>query len=675
MKLKYISFLLLGAVSLTSCNDFLDEEPQDQVTPEKYFNSVADLADYSINLYSFPSINPGSYGISVFAWDNGTDNQVGMGASARWNNDLLKVGYTNPWRWGNIRSCNYFLERVLPKFEAGQIQGKEADIHHYIGEVYFLRALYHFNKLQSIGDCPIVDKTYKDESSELIAESKREPRNKVARFILSDLDKALENLKEVPPTGQKTRISRNVALLLRSRVALYEGTFEKYFAGTAFVPNGKGWAGDKDAAAGYDNAAEVKYFLKEAMKSAKELGDKMVNNLTENQDTPEGMSASLKPLNPYYMMFCDVNMEPYKEVLMWRQYSVAQGVNHNINMQLERNGCGTGWTRGLVNSFLMDNGLPIYSATSGYDAETQEKNGVSAVLENRDSRIRIFTKGDKSVDFYQKDSGEPAYYNMRWLIDGTAETRAVTGYALKKGKYYSYAMGNEHHKGQTGFAIYRGAEALLNYMEASYELNHSVDGTAAEYWKALRRRAKVSEDYAKTIAATDMNEEAKGDFGAYSAGKLIDKTLYNIRRERRNEFIGEGMRWDDLVRWRACDQVHNYQIEGIRYWGSKYEGAWTNKNPETGAQEDACVVDTKGEQGNMSPKENSVYVRPFQIKAVHNDFYDGYNFMMAHYLAPLPQHVFMQTQTNPGDIQSSVVYQNPGWERTDNTAAHLIDGK
>ena len=121
--------------------------------------------------------------------------------------------------------------------------------------------------------------------------------------------------------------------------------------------------------------------------------------------------------------------------------------------------------------------------------------------------------------------------------------------------------------GISASVVFRGAEALLNYMEASYEKNQTIDATAAKYWKALRTRAKVDPDYTKTINATVMTEEAKNDFGAYSHGALVNTTLYNIRRERRNEFIAEGMRLNDLRRWRALDQVNGYQIEGMRYWG------------------------------------------------------------------------------------------------------------
>ena len=66
--------------------------------------------------------------------------------------------------------------------------------------------------------------------------------------------------------------------------------------------------------------AEVAYFLDEAMKSSKVVGDYIVGKLADNTDTPEGMNASLVSINPYYTMFCDENMEGYDEILMWKQF-------------------------------------------------------------------------------------------------------------------------------------------------------------------------------------------------------------------------------------------------------------------------------------------------------------------------------------------------------------------
>ena len=660
MKFKYLSTLLLGAslTGLTACNDYLDVEPQSDITPSAFFYTADDLAAYTINLYNstFDYIAPGSYGISIFGWDNDTDNQAGVNASAtRWVPGQWKVGTNNYWtkdNWAEVRNVNYFFDQVLPKYEAGQITGGSA-VQHYIGEAYVIRAMVYFGFLQNIGDCPIVTTTLNDIEEELIVASERQPRHKVARFIIEDLNKAISLLSESGPGG-KNRVTKDVAYLLKSRVALYEATWEKHHAGTAFVPGGAGWPG-KDAQ-GYNAQAEIDYFLTEAMSAAKVVADKLVGNLAENTGAAEGMDANFNSLNPYYTMFCDTDMDKYPEVLMWREYIEAQGLTHNIQMQLQRNGGGSGWTRGLVNSFLMQNGLPYYAEGSGYDAEW-EKQGVAATLQNRDSRIQIFTKQDGDIDMYST-SGAVAPHEWHWVLTGTNETRNVTGYSVKKGKHYNGYMQEAHHKGTTGSIVFRGTEALLNYMEACYEKNGNIDATAASYWKALRARAKVDTDFNKTIAATNMAKEAEGDWGAYSKGQLVDATLYNIRRERRNEFIGEGMRMMDLKRWRALDQVKNYQVSGMRFWGSIYETDLAQY----------LVVDVQGGTGNMSAQEDGVYILPNRISAVNNSVFDGYTWCEAHYLSPLAQSVFRQTASgDQTDLTTSNVYQNPGWP--------LIDGQ
>lgn len=667
---KYISILLWGALltGFSGCDEFLDKEPESTVTPEAYFTAEADLAAYTINLYNFTSIAPGSYGISVFGYDNATDNQASVNYSTRWvPGEWLVPSTSSVWSFTQIRHCNYFLEQVLPKYNAGAIQGSASNIKHYIGEIYVLRAYAYFDKLQSIGDCPIVEEVLPDQESVLVEASKRQPRHKVARFILSDLDKAIGLLSETSPAG-KNRISLNVAHLLRSSVALYEGTWLKHHKGTAFVPGGAGWPGNSADLDGFNIETEINYFLSEAMASAKIVGDQFVGRLTANTDTDEGMDADFKVLNPYYTMFCDENMEGYDEILMWRAYNESQSVTHNIQMQLENNGGGSGWTRGLVNSFLMSNGLPIYASGSGYDSNW-EKEGIKATLQDRDSRIRIFTKKDGDVEDYTA-AGVANLFDPTWIVKGNNETRMVTGFAIKKGKHYNDYMQTLHHKGTTGSIVFRATEALLNYMEASYEKNGNIDATADNYWRALRERAKVDPDYNKTIAATVMSEEAKGDFGAYSHGQLIDATLYNIRRERRNEFIGEGMRWADLKRWRACDQINGYQIEGMNYWGSVYEGALQDKDGN-----DLVKVDVEGGTGNMSSQSISgTYIRPYQISKVNNSVFNGYKFTPAHYLSPLPQSIFRQTASgDKSDLNSSVIYQNPGWPKVASQAPSVVE--
>lgn len=647
---------LSGMILLSSCNEFLDREPLDKIAPDMYFYKEADLAAYTINIYpnaNFSTIAPYQYGLSTFKADNHTDNQVDTSGNPRWLPGEWRVGVTDSdWNFDAIRSCNYFLENVLPKYEAGEIKGNLSNIRQYIGEVYALRANIYFSKLQAYGDFPIVTEVLSQDKAVLIESSKRRPRNEVARFILSDLDKAIELLGETTPNG-KNRLNKNAAYLLKSRVALYEGTWLKYHKGTAQVPGGTGWPGTN---ASYLNGftididAESKFFLKEAKEAAKVVAEKMKNNLAFNSGERTARDANAVSKNDYYMMFADNNMESYSEAIFYRKYSATEQ-QHNIQMALARDGGNSGYSKGLVESFLMKNGLPVYASGSGYAGD----NNLQQLLENRDDRLRIFTKIDNDVVYY--NNGTPVLARVPEILE-PAETRATTGYRVKKGMNYVENEAITHRVGTSGSLVFRGAEALLNYIEANYELDGILDGSSQEYWRTIRRRANVNEDFNITIAATNMNIEKNGDFGAYSAGNLVNTTLYNIRRERRNEFIAEGLRWMDLKRWRAMDQIKTtpYIIEGFKIWGPMQD--WYKNNDGSSK----LVVDDS-DKGNVSSPASSQYLRPYQRNKVNNLYFDGYKWNDAHYLNPIPMDAFRLTSQTEGDLNTSVIYQNPGWSK------------
>ena len=223
--------MLFTSVVLTSCNDFLDCEPLDKITPDAYFNSESDLAAYSIQQYKFPSYL--NFDISLVKTDNNSDDQAATDAStALWvPGEKRTPADKGAWDFTEIRKANYFFQQVLPKYEPGSIKGDGVMIKHYIGEMYFLRAYQYFNKLVSLGDFPIVTEVLPDETEVLKEESKRQPRNKVARFIIEDLDRAIELMSLTTDNG-KNRLTKNVALLFKSRVALFEATWLKYHKGT-----------------------------------------------------------------------------------------------------------------------------------------------------------------------------------------------------------------------------------------------------------------------------------------------------------------------------------------------------------------------------------------------------------------------------------------------------------
>lgn len=169
----------------------------------------------------------------------------------------------------------------------------------------------------------------------------------------------------------------------------------------------------------------------------------------------------------------------------------------------------------------------------------------------------------------------------------------------------------------------------------------------------MRRRAGVSDNFNATIAATDLDQE--NDWAVYSAGQKVDATLYNIRRERRCEFIAEGMRWADLKRWRAMDQLNNYQIEGMNLWTSMYNKPDYKKQDGT-----SKLVALPTASPNISSSALSNYIRPYQIIQQNNLYYNGITWTKAHYLSPIGFENFLRTSKG-GNISSSVVYPNPYW--------------
>ena len=112
---KYIKFIAVGTLlmgGLTGCNDFLDREPLDMVTPQAFFSTEADLAAYAINNYRFNTVN-GNYGINFFGQDNNTDNQVTSGDQAFWIPGRKQVDSgTGGWDWSDVRNVNYFFDNV-----------------------------------------------------------------------------------------------------------------------------------------------------------------------------------------------------------------------------------------------------------------------------------------------------------------------------------------------------------------------------------------------------------------------------------------------------------------------------------------------------------------------------------------------------------------------------------
>ena len=679
----FCSLVGLGGLALTSCEDFLDRQPISDVTPESYFTTADQIGNYVLNYYTGQLtdsrgntlFHDGGYNTGVTINDNNTDNFFRSEGSLDYfaGEKLVPAGKNIQGVYERVRVWNWLLEQVLPKEKNGSLQGSTEDINQYIGEAYFFRAMAYYYGLVRFGDLPLVTTALPDDADILIQNSSRAPRNEVARFILSDLDEAIRRLHD-RGYQKNQRINKQAAQLFKSRVALFEGTFEKYHQGTGRVPGDETWPGaayNKDKTFNIDK--EIDFFLTEAMNAAKAVEEGGMQ-LTENSHQINPVLGQIANWNPYFEMFSSTDLSKDNEVLLWKEYNLSLNVKHDAPYLIQAGGDRSGLSRSFINSFLMNDGKPWYASPTLYQGDVT----VSKQKMNRDERLQLFVYGED--DALHTDLADPTVERKNDvvtldtlnLINESQELRDYTGYRSRKYASYDY---NQYQYNTvictTGSIVFRGAEAYLNYIEACYEKNNSLDATAVKYWQALRNRAGVSQDLDLTDRNTDLNKEFNevngivyGDLAVYSGDKQVSVTLYNIRRERRCELISEGMRWDDLKRWRSWDKLINghYMFQGVNLWDETYK---KYIDPETG---ESLLITTGDNNANVSKKDDELtgkYLSPLRRDLrSSNQLRNGYTWHKAYYLEPLGVQDLTLTATDPTDPTTSVMYQNPYWPST-----------
>ena len=426
------------------------------------------------------------------------------------------------WSWGNIRNVNYFLansERV----KSGTFKD------HYIGEAYFFRAYNYFNLLKQFGDLPIV-KTPLNVNDEAALYGARSSRTDVVNFILSDLDLAASKLKkksEVPAQ----RISRDIALILKSRVALYEGTWEKYHQNDAFK-------GKTDGSA----------FLATAAAAAKSVIDGAVYKLTTGNTS-----------QVYYELFNQVNLNSNSEVMLWRGYSSSLQYNNALSAWPN----GSGFTQDMVRLYLCTDGLPI-----GLSPLYQGEKDIRDLIKNRDPRFvqTVMNPGDPVTITLKNDTTK---YTLPLL--GGAQT-GPTGYEAQKFRRPQLDPATGVASAEVAFIIFRFAEALLNYAEAKAELGQLTQADVDLTINKLRARVGMP-----NLLISGIQQDPNWP----NYGYPISKELHEIRRERAVELMTEGFRLDDIMRWAAHKLVQGKRPKGI-YYSDEIKKAFPNLPVDAG---------------------------------------------------------------------------------------------
>ncbi|MBC8770570.1 RagB/SusD family nutrient uptake outer membrane protein [Arenibacter sp. BSSL-BM3] len=496
--LTYIlGFLLVFTITL-SCEDFIDNPPEDQISVNEFFKTANDIENYVKKYYAtFPSHGSANLPISEDNSDNlilRTPNQVLNGTRAPSNGQWIG-------QWEDIRSINILfdnLDNVTDEFSSYQ---------QFLGEAHFFRAWFYFNLLTTYGDLPIYDTQLFPDDEKLL--DPRSPRTDVADFILADLDKSIEYLGLRATTGN-ARLNKEAALAFKLRVALFEGTWQKYHEGDVF---------------GTPGANPSNYF-----QQAVSAGEELING-----NYTKGIYNTGNPDTDYYSLFGMDNMSNIDEVLFYRIASTAEQMGHELQFYTTRRTRDMSLTWSLVSSYLGKDGnaydyFGLAATTKGNDFLTTIANDVDPRLS-----ATIWIPGDLRVASANQLFNKP-------FVDGGVEESAVTGFQLKKfSNPNSPAAGADFGgRSETGYILFRYGEVLLNYAEAKYEL----DGTIATAQLNLLR---------ERVGMPIFTVIPQVNYGAnlVDYGYAIDDALYAIRNERRVELALEGQRIDDYKRWAA----------------------------------------------------------------------------------------------------------------------------
>lgn len=342
---------LMAMACLASCD--LDLYPEDEVSPEKYFQTESDCLLWSNRFYSRILESPGVNATSDLYLTNGISAYV--------------TGTRNPstqsWSFTALREINYMIEHL------DQCADKSVATK-YEAVARFFRAYFYFKLVRTYGDVPYYN--YVLGSTDDGNYKARDDRGYVMDKVLEDFEFAAENLPSSWET-MNTRVTKWAALGYASRAALYEGTFRKYH--------------------GLDDADKY-------LTACAEYGQEFISNAPFSLYT-EGST-------PYRDLFVSENAKT-QEVVLCRHYDVGYGVFHSMGYNV--NFSRVSLTRRFINHFLMADG------TRFTDKEGWETMYYTDEMKNRDPRLAqsVLCPGYKQVgsssvtpcEFYSWTGYEP----------------------------------------------------------------------------------------------------------------------------------------------------------------------------------------------------------------------------------------------------------------------------
>ena len=579
---KYILTGLIGVASLTSCVDYLDKEPDTELTLPMVFEDKTRIEGWLANVYS--AIPDPYWGYTnTLGWEILADDQT---PSERWRQWGWKVipyilGEWTPnsaWEgefWKRLPQCireaNIFIENIHP-LPAQGISAKEVE--YMKAECKFMKAYYYYLLANTYGAVPF--------KPDYIAPTD---------FVLADLmegqtpyytvidwvDKTLLEAADVLPAkytearkyGRATSI---MCLAVRARMLL--------FAASPLVNGNPDYADYKnDKGENLFKTTPDPQRWEKAVQACKLLIDE-AEKTGYKLYTEKNGDGTIDPFMSYQNLFLKRFDEGNTEILFARPSSDYGSYEKHATPTASGGSGGLGVTQSLVDAFFMQNGLPIDNPSAGYKEEgfstqkvtlnntiwDEEVNGGAITYENtynmycnREPRFYV------SVAF--NNSYFPTEKRLFDFFNGAADNTHThdapqNGYLIRKRVSPKTNVKEKNYQYRPGI-VYRLGEAYLNYAEAlnEYKNDYTSRQEALSYVNTVRERAGIRP---YTLEAVDPAVAQK--IHVDDTQEAVRKV---IRAERRVELCGEGIRYDDLRRWQEAEGTLNGDFYGMNYNGKE----------------------------------------------------------------------------------------------------------
>ncbi|WP_286801740.1 MULTISPECIES: RagB/SusD family nutrient uptake outer membrane protein [Sphingobacterium] len=523
MKKKFIHYILcLGLVtSLTSCSNLLDLDPEGTLTEQSTFTNYNNFISYAWQFYgTFPGYSNAVPDAEVNG-DLFAKAQANATSDWAWQRMVVPStsnDYSNPFV--QIRSINVLLDNIEQASQLSEVEKK-----HIRSIGYFFKAYQYMDLLNKFGQAIWVERTIGDGDTDVLYGIPG-TRDEIAAHIVEMLSYAGENIKE-NGDGPNT-INRKVVLALTARFGLREGTWRKYH-----------------------QLKDAEKYLKLSTAAAEKI-----------------LSGTIPLLSNYDLLFNSESLANVPEVFLYKQYELNQ-ITHGL-ASLARNSSGR-WdlTKKAVDMYLMKDGKTRWvSPTFAGDESAYTE------FRNRDTRLYFTIPPPYKVKMgktnmlweYSDDPKDREYIDlMATLSDDKHKTLPWMnweGLILKEEPHYvDFTNGQPYSVSYTGYRFYkfsnkinriqnvdindapifRLGELLVGYAEAKYELGEINQQIIDQTINKLRSRAGVA-----SLDLTAIPPDPKRD-------ETVSPVLWEIRRERAVELMGEGFRFDDLRRWKKMD--------------------------------------------------------------------------------------------------------------------------